>query len=523
MYFEVISESSKGIRGVSITHGDQSIAWDTHGYSAAAIPDRGNLFKHINELLATLDRSVQKEIFDHYLEMDETLSEIYDIVEIHDHIHASVVKMYQTIPYEAFERYVKKAGNVTLPLQLKEDYTEKDTFSKNYKERTYLKNDYIDLVILTLGLRMMVPIWGSFLSLASNVSGNNFKEQRALELISGSPVDQWPGMERLIVYIESNIMANKSSMSALLGGLSSSEIPDHLSSLAIVRKVALATLDMKDERDNIVKIIYNFVNGSEKRIDNRFEGNVGHKTLHRDGKDDDNSSVFDMIKVNEEIRTDIRITLEEYVNDYERLAVRSYPDVDLKYLEILMRQVNSIRPLDIKLPQTVLSQWVLGNVLSPRSIKVLPVKQQIICIIVSQAILWTKGFHELAVLMTCQPIDLNDNPEWDIDEARGKISRASLLTLESMYPHFRKEARKSEYDKRVVLPAKAIDTIVAELNHYGWRVKAPQALRRTLTKDVNENIKNQARAVKITTQRQLIISYDIKEILAGLVIDLYSI
>lgn len=513
MQFEIVSYSSKGIRGVSIHHGDRSITWDTLGYQAASIPACSDLFKHINSVIKDLDNEVQEELFQCYLDIDEILGEVFEINEIHKLIHTAAIKIYDCIPYEVFEQYVKRSGEVILPPNLKTEYTEKDTFSVNYKERTYLRPDYVNLVILTLGLRLMLPIWGSFLSLAANISGNNFKEQRALELIEGSSISTWPGMERLKLYIGSNIMTGKSSISALLGGLSSTEIPNHLTSLAIVRKVALATLEMNNESDNIVKIIYNFVNGSEKRMDNRFEGAIGLKTLHKDGKDDDNSSVFDMIKVNEEIRTDIRITLEEYVNDYEKLALRSYPDVDLQLLEQLMTQASTMKPLDIKLPQTVISQWVLGNVLAPRSIIVLPIKQQIICLIVTQAILWTRGFDELALLMTATPVNLNDNSDWIVEEARGKISRASLQTLEEMYPHYRKEPRKSEYDKRVVLPAKAIDTVVSDLNQYGWKVKVTQAMRKQLTQDT----------VKVTTQRQLIVSYDIKEILAGLIITLYNI
>lgn len=514
MQFEIVSYSSKGIRGVSILHGEKSITWDTLGYQAASIPACSKLFNNINDILADLDEDTQDKIFECYQDIEETLQEVFDAKEIHNRINAAAIRIYSLIPYEVFEKYVRYSGKVILPNNLKTEYTEKDTYSLNFKERTYLKPDFVNLAIAILGYRLIVPVWGCFLSMAANISGNNFKEQRALDLLEGSSIATWPGVERLMVYIGSNIMIGKSSISALLGGLSSTEIPGHLTSLAIVRKVALATLEMTNESDNVVKIIYNFVNGSEKRMDNRFEGAIGLKTLHKDGKDDDNSSVFDMIKVNEEIRTDIRITLEEYVNDYEKLALRSYPDVDLSILEQLMTQAATVKPLDIKMPQTVLSQWVLGNVLAPRSIVVLPVKQQIICLIVAQAILWSRGFNELALLMTAMPVNLNENPDWIVEEARGKISRATMQTLEEMYPHYRREPRKSDYDKRVVLPAKAIDTVVSELNQYGWKVKVTQAMRRQMT-DIE--------TVKVTTQRQLTISYDIKEILARLIVTLYSI
>src|SRR5690606_22049939 len=89
--------------------------------------------------------------------------------------------------------------------------------------RTYLRDDYRELVIFALALRPMVPIWGEYIRTSGDIAGNVYKEYAAMRLM----INSWPSKckprERLLEYLENLIPRDPKNNSAIWSGLGTTE------------------------------------------------------------------------------------------------------------------------------------------------------------------------------------------------------------------------------------------------------------------------------------------------------------
>lgn len=490
--------SQKGINVIRFTRGRESVKWATAGYNSASIPDRELLFHDLNlfvEVALTPDK--QQALWDAYMKARHIFDNVFDQRQMTLELMEVTQAIYEIVLYPDVRSYVYRSGNVHFPANLKEDYTQSDIRSRNYVQRTYLKEEYIDLVILTLGLRFMVPIWGEYVSRITTRSGNEFKESTAYDLIHGSAIDKWEAMERLRAYVDAQIDDTNASLSQLMGALSSVEIPKHLTGLAVVRKLAVSPLNPKSDSDNLIKILYNFVTGTFSRLDTRFGGNIGAKKLVKENAEDDNSSVWDMYKINQDVSDGDKIIMEVFTENVDRMAKHVLPDIDLNRVHRCLAITSKLDDLTINRHHVVLTQWIMGKVISPKGVQTLPKSALLRCMAVTQAVLWEWGFVELALLCTAAKLQ-SEAEMFTMVEARSKVSKDNVARLNQIYPYWRRETRRQDLNKRSNVAVKAIDTLCEDLNRCEWIPNAPKQLLEehgnlAVTKRwvVSGNIKNQ--------------------------------
>lgn len=504
-----------GISNVVISHGEQSFTLNITGYSTYTVLGRELLFNDINQVLASLSDTKQRKIFKAYQQIsdlilgnraldDDDLGS-FDQLKLQITHHIGVI--YDAVSYQDIRSYVFRSGNVELPADLKRDYTDKDRWVVNFEVRTYLREDYIELVILTLALKLMVPVWGAILPSAKTNADNAFKEMVTASLIDQSAVYQYPAMQRLLSYVEATIAGEPSSLSVILGGLSPLETPTYLRAMVLVRRLAIGPVSTHPGCDHLVKDIFNFVSGSNRRLESNFKNVIREKKPPASTKEgDDNSSILDMWKINEETRGGDRMIEEVYAENPAMMASAIAPEIDLERVNVCLLHKAHLDPLDIMGPQIALTQWVLATALSPRSIEMLSVPSQLTCVLITQAVLWEWGFHQLAAIMTAKPVDPEEESQWPRPDPRGKISKTYMDHLNDLYPHYRRDTRRTEYDKRQNVAVADIDKIVGWLVEWLWVVNAPQPIVDQLD--------------NVTPGGQLLITGDIRNQLAELVIHL---
>lgn len=494
VFVDNIEGRRSGIELLILKHKEETIHWPVPGYKTAGIPHRERLFDDFNSLVEKLPENHQEAIWALYKEARDVLNQVTDLPALFAELSKIVAQIYDIVDYETVRRYVYVSGNIQLPHNLKTAYGDGDIV-----ERTYLKDDYIGMVILALGMRFMVPIWGEYLSIVSERTGSEFKEKSVYDLIKRSNLFRWQPLERLNEYVAATVGDLDSSLSTLLGGLSSVEIPQYMLALGVVRKLAIGPVSAYTDDDNLIRSFYNFVDGNSKRLDVRFAGNIAPKKPLHEGADDDNSSVWDMYKINQGVSDGDKVLIEVFTEDVDNMISRIHPDMeDMEKLELCMSTMTKLHNIDVEYHHVVFTQWVLAKVLPPKGVQSLNKKSLLRCMAVVQAVLWDWGFHELALLMGAQRIK-NDRSDMFIGlDGRNRVHRDLVEKLNETHPYYRRRSRKVDPNKRENIVVKAIDTVCDSFVRDEWRINAPEALMNahghtqiTRVMTISGDIKNQ--------------------------------
>lgn len=508
MRIEVEATIHKGIAIVRVEHpGETPIFISAGSYASAAILPRDTLFKELNEFIATWQEEKQYKLWKIYTIVHEVLHNSGgNTGALTETLAGLTNQIYQLATYDHLKTFVYRA-DLQYPEDLSETYQEFGPSSRrNYRERTYIKSEYRELVALALGLRLMVPIWGMYIQSIVTLHGNHFKETEAVNLLDHSGVKEWPPYVRMEEYVAASI-DGEASLSTLMGGLSSEEIPDHLLALALVRKIAVGPLSVRDEKESLARILFNYVTGTAKRLDTRFTGSAGPivaKKMRVNENEEDNSSVWDMMTQTQEITDGDKMTIEIYTENLDVLLERHCPDLPLSRVHQCMSAVSRNEHRVIEPFQKALIVWVIRTV-SPEARDMLPKKAQLRMMGLVQAILDHWGFHELAILVSAERIPPMDDEEvYMPNETRNKITADQMAILNQQYPFYRQETKKADPNKRYNVAVKAIDEVVELMDRKQWKPLAPR--------DIIDKIP------MLSTMNFMYISGDIKRQLANMII-----
>lgn len=513
MRIHVQELSPKGINTIRLDHKGHEMVLSAGSYHSAAILNREVLFKETNEFIATLPEDVQDQLWALYVKVDEYLSseEIRSSFMVRERIEAVVKKLYTLITYDSLRSFVDRAG-LTIPSDVSEKFEEFNERGRNYRSRTYIRSDYLDMVAMALGLRFMVPIWGMYIQNVSSINGNGYKESEAVKLIELAGLDKWPPYIRMVEYIEASVDKDI-SMTMVMAGLSSEEVPRHLMAMALVRKISIGPLSTSIERDSLARILFNYVTGTHLRMDGRFQSVTGlvqpkrHRTL--DKNDEDNSSVLDDYSQTQEITEGDRQMIEVFTEKADIIINRIAPDLDLGRVQqcISICSRADIRPIEPF--QKAMVFWVIRSI-SPEARDLLLKLTHFRLMGMAQAILAHWGYYELAILVSAEEYFHEDgDAAFMPSETRNKITKQQAEILDRQYPYYRQETKRQDPGKRSNVAVIAIDQVVEQMSGRAWKPHAPR--------DIIEKIPMLAQT------GHMYISGDIKRQLADMIIRVNNI
>lgn len=473
---------------VKVTHGSESHEWDLSFYGNPNNATIDSVFDYVNRYFATLPTNRQSDIYDIYVKAKNYIRDIIDPNMLQMRLTKTVGELYKQIPFDEIRYWTAKHGNVRVPADIKDRYedleiSERSQQSTNYKSRTYLRDDYLELANLAIILKPMIPIWAEYSKVLDKIPGaGTHREYQSMALLNKSHVIQSEPMEQLKQFVESAIpKGNKSSaMSAVLGGLGSSELPDWLMSMAIIRKlviVELSSSDPNDNRTNLVGVMYQHVNNSFKSIDRKFSGRITNKPKPSSGDDEDNKSIIETYKIKQEISDGDLAVLSIYAENYSDMANRVDPTLPLEYVEVCIDRMKQLDPRHITVTpgQMILLRWIIAPALPPNSIDNVNKAGLIMCLSVTQAALWHWGYIDLALMLTGTETRDNNGVLLGGVESRTRIPKEYVEEFMNYYPHY-SERGSRERERQTNVTCRAIDTLTSDLVKSDWVVRAPSAI-----------------------------------------------
>lgn len=482
-------------------------------FSAAGYPpntniiNRDELFREANLFIGKKPKEWQDQLFEVYRSVGEILDSITDSNTMQDLLAEQVQQLYTLIQFDDLLDYIYSDREIRFPSNLANSYSEQERLTQTYRERTYLKTEYVQLVALTLGLRFMFPIWGAYLPLIGK-DQKTVKETKAFNLLNNTSLRDCDTFARLDTYVRANLTDEEASLAVIMAGLSTAEIPNYLLALASIRKLALSPIIPSCDDDHLMKIVYNFVTGNANRLDSRFQYNLCRKANIVDGGEEDNSSVWDAFKMKQEVSEGDQKIIEIFLKDIWGVVLRLEPEMRETVFKACEKNAQNLIELEIEPHHTVLVQWVLSPLITPAAVDSFSINILLPCLAATQAVLWHWGFRELAMLVTAQRFVPDEDEFVQPIVGRSKIRKELVQELDVLYPYSYQETKVNGYTVSANPAIRGIDTLVAELSRHEWQPNGPNALikeidylQATRRHTISGDIKNQLAELLIRIHR----------------------
>jgi hypothetical protein len=504
---------------VSIRHGtEEELTFSAKGYSTAkpgAMKEddtsetgvRVELFEEINEFLQKLTKDQQDTMYEIYYRIDEIFSQFGTTEMSAEGVSSSkllaellseqVARIYEIVKFEDLREFVVFSRKFKIPADLMDSYATADKVTPRYMQRTYLRNEYIDLVAVALGLRLMIPVWGRYLPISGKEDRISMKELNAYKLLAKSsiyraqgiisPDSRWFGdvlddeepnlsvFARLETYLAANLKEEEYELAVSFKHLSSDEVPEYLMAQGLIRKAAVAPLSPEHDKQHMMKIIFNYCCSNNNRKPSVFGSNIKPK-VDAETALDDNSSVLCVYKMKEQVSAGDLMISQKYVMRYINAAQTIEPNLSKERIEMC---VSSTMAIDRFIPteaQTTLCIWIMSTVIAGCIVEVYDRKEPLLVSMgIAQAVLWEWGLPQLAILLTAKKIELADG-EMLMGVTRLPVSNANIQTLQAISPYDYTDSKGSDVTLAVNTAVRGIDMVANEFIKNEWEPRCCKEL-----------------------------------------------
>lgn len=464
-----------------------------------------DIFKHINQYWAYLPAWKQEKIFEIYAQIRNVLEEVYDTTILIGELIPLIHNLFEEHKLDEIGHWMGFHSDVILPHKLDDVYKIDDS-KPGSREKTYLKSDYIDLINMTVSLRIMIPIWGEFIYRTKKDTGTQFKEFYSYKLLAQTHLSDCAPMEKLRVYVQSNIQSDKPMMSSIINGIGSEDFPTWLLSKVLVMRLCVGDISGSNISSSLVTFIWNFitqkVNGTNA---GSYSSMVKPKEFESgDQSSDHNTSRLEGYKMKTELPIGDIVILEQYMDDPINVALQLRPSIDLELLNKFLLHAKALENERIWEPQVGIAQYVLKPVISPRGIPHLSKKQVINAIAIAQTVLWETNHKLLACLISAVATSNNNELMLSGIVSNARIPKEIMDELSVLFP-FSKVSASKKKGKVANSAVVSIDELAQMFSQRDWILTVPtECILEIMGKDI----------------RRFSCPHDIKILLAKLIIQL---
>ncbi len=490
MKMTATSSSGTGLTSVTLEHGGRTSVWDVSGTYAKTSVGRGAgvddeidteaLFAEINGYWATLSPERQQGIWDVFEDIRQIFEADYELRTAIKQLRQKVAQLYQFMPMAELQHYLNFHAEIDYPSSVHEKFNPNSTVTR--ADSTYLKQDYFGLVALSVALRPMIPIWGSFIDISKRDVGNNYKEYQAYGLLYNTHLARSAEVARLREFIEAKVTAQTTgdkNFTTVMGGLGTVEMPGFLTAQICVRRLAVSTVTGHGDRVNLIAKAHFFVDSKMKSLDRdfgrRFGGKISEKKLTGGAADDNNTSVVEMFKIKPDLSDGEIVILNVYAEDPWRMAAVRCPDLPPDYLRATLESVDKLDQVDISPHQTWLVKWIIHPIIPAKGVDLLTIDPLKNCLAVTQAVLWHWGYYDLAAMVTAIPQLHGDDIMIGATESRQRIQKEQLQKMQERYP-YALPAKRGAPIRQTNVAARAVDRLADLLTRNDWTLTGPPAL-----------------------------------------------
>lgn len=486
---QIIAEIAKmEINGgrMEVEHKGEMVSFVFSTFKRDNFADNNEVFKHINSFWLSQNENFQKEVFDIYKEIEDCFDDILNKDTLTDRLKICINKLYLLHPMKMMKHWVLNYSGLIPPPGFNDVYIA-DADRNTTVVKTYIRDEYRDLLTLSLMLRLMVPIWATYVRHIRSYTGNGLKELKAFRLLENTEIPNSVPVVKLLQYIQANI--RKENASIPVSFISEDDYPYWVMTLTCVRRLCVGELQSKNPKANLVTLISNFIDTKTNYNDGDFTQTVQTKTTGDYGDSENKISTMECFRVNTEISVAESEELQFSVENIYRVADMVCASLPRELLDHCLATSNILLEHSIFPPQRTLMAWVLKDALPAEGVDYLDKQTQVRCLGLTQAILWFKGFEYLSLLVTAvTPLDTVHRIAHMTTKTRVPEELQKRLRL--VYPHVRTVQHRKTPSREECFVTNDIELLTTDLANYSWRgtasldmiqkVFGPESLTRVL-------------------------------------------
>lgn len=478
---------------ITMEHRGHQMTWSIKTYRDLKVSD--NLVTDINNYWSRLPMDIQDKIWDVYRRCYEVFETVENLRVMDDYLNNFVIELLSYHKFDDVYRYYKEHSQIKLPKDIKEVYKEE----YGPEELTYIREEYHQLLTMTIILKTMIPIWGIYINIVAienGKSGGPHKEYRAARLLRGSDLTASEPYKRLYRYIEAYWAGdtNKQMSAAILQGYDDAQMPNYITAHNLIRRVATAELiqaNSPEEPQIMISAIYNYSEHLSGTLDKQFGGRINEKGLDSSGgSDEDNTSVIENYKIKQEISEGMIASHEVHLTHHLSKALLKLDEtcpVEKLYEHRALFEQHLTDEYTINDLSLSLVRWVLHPVINARILDYVSYAGLINAHHLTYTLLKHWGFEELAQLVYAKKHFKNIVS----NNVRQQVSDEQLDKLNVIYPYtpnntLKRKLTKIESNVAMI----GIRTVVEKLYGTWWHI-APWE---TIT---NVNVRNEERVIPL--------------------------
>lgn len=464
-------------RTIEIEHKGQSLLWDINVLTKNDV-DLSRVVSDINGYWATLPEDRQDKLWSLYGQAHDVVNGVNPDNLVRHHLMEIVRDIYDLMPFAELRQWVLDHGKIKYPKELRTSYGvgAPETYL------TYLRPEYIELVVLVVALRPAIPILGEYINRIKESVGSQFKEQAGIHLFAATHLIHQAPYVRLANYVQAFVAGTPPSLEQVLNSISSETLPDWTLAIVVTRRLALCELSTEDdlgEATNVVSNLYNYINSRIENLPKSFGGKVREKILRgRDDRAEDNTSIQETYKMKEDVAEGHPIVVGEFLRKPIHVAKRIDETIPPELVAKCIQSAFANKEYDIRDAQIALIQYMLNKVVYARSIPLLDYPSLVRAAAITQALLWHWGIYDLALLVTAnhKVIPINNA----VGTMKIKLDNDRLNQLLGKYPFNRQQLNRRRQTplnlSKDNVACRCIDSITEELDSYSWTFTAPDEL-----------------------------------------------
>lgn len=345
-----------------------------------------DVFGVTNTYLETLDPRMVDGIWACIKEAHLLLSEASGINDLDGPLKDVITTMLQEFRWSHLLQWAQQHSGIHHSTVAQIDYRGDP---KN-KATTYLRHECYELHVLSVLVKLLAPILGSYVRLLHKEVGVNHKERLGISIISNSTIVEMPSYVRLMEYMEALAQRREGGMQTPLeNGLAKELLPDQFMALAMVRRLVVSK-PRDRESGEIIAVIYQFLEDkSTSFTQTRFRDKVNER-----GGEDKESGEADNWRLPQVKLEEFIATTGVYAEDIPRLCRDvGYPQLAGAAQQLYKQLCDSdyvIHDGTLAIEALLLHKAIHTE--SPRDIDRSP---RLACIAVTATILKARGFETL--------------------------------------------------------------------------------------------------------------------------------
>ena len=487
-----------------VEHDGENITFNASPYGSGTFK-KFDVFEHFNAFMKTRSLDFQKKCFTNLIEIRTVLDSFYESNKLSTELIPRVTSLVDMFNIEEVVDWVNFKSDIRLPPHFATTFVE-DINKGTTREQTYLKSDYVNLISISIILRVMVPVWSEFIARVRQDTGTMLKEYVSGQLVSKTKLYNSEIVDKLREYIVVCVANNHlNNPSLILGGVSSEDFLDWITALVLIRRLAVGDVRGIDPKINLITSVYSYIT---QRVspDNPASSEYREKSMTVTSESDMDAklSVLERYKIKHDISLGEIVELEHSVSDIMHVAKRLEPNIPE---QLVINALNTSKVLLTKQlldPQINILKWLLSGIISPRGLLHLQKEVIVNLLAVAQAVLYYRGHTFLAMAITTHVDMTNEVMLLGVD-SRARIPKEILAELDKYFPFVRKSSNRSK-NKVPNLAHQAIDKLVEDLSMFNWVMTADKNLVLELSGGKQHS-------------NRLIIPHDIKIKVANFVLD----